>query len=148
RTSARTQALTRQFHESVDSLVSEKQGGAMKSLGYEKPLYILPFDHRHSFQTKLFGWTGDLNADQTAQVAAAKQVIYDGFKAAIRLGMPQEKAGILTDEQFGAAILLDARAHGFTTACSVEKSGRAEFDFEYGEDFASHIEKFGPTFAK
>jgi 5-dehydro-2-deoxygluconokinase len=120
----------------------------MKSLGYVKPLYILPFDHRHSFQTKLFGWIGDLSADQTARVAASKQVIYDGFKTAIRLGMPEEKAAILSDEQFGAAILLDARARGYTTACAVEKSGRAEFDFEYGEDFPAHVEKFQPAFAK
>ena len=25
--------------------------------GYDKPLYILPFDHRGSFETKMFGWT-------------------------------------------------------------------------------------------
>jgi myo-inositol catabolism protein IolC len=30
----------------------------------------------------------------------------------------------------------------------LEKSGQAEFDFEYGEDFASHLEAFDPTFAK
>lgn len=120
----------------------------MKSLGYDEPLYILPFDHRHSFQTKLFGWSGDLNADQVAQVATAKQVIYDGFKTAIRLGVPEQKAGILTDEQFGAAILLDARSRGYATACATEKSGQAEFDFEYGGDFAAHIEKFRPVFAK
>lgn len=40
------------------------------------------------------------------------------------------------------------RAQGYTTACAVEKSGRAEFDFEYGEDFAAHLEKFRPSFAK
>ncbi len=89
-----------------------------------------------------------LSPDQTAEIAAAKQVIYDGFKAALRLGAPEQKAGILTDEQFGAAILLDASAQGYTTACAVEKSGRAEFDFEYGEDFAAHLEKFRPSFAK
>lgn len=120
----------------------------MKTLGYDKPLYILPFDHRHSFQTKLFGWTGDLNADQVAQIAASKQVIYDGFKTAIRLGVPEQKAGVLTDETFGSAILIDARARGYTTACPTEKSGLAEFEFEYGEAFAEHIEKFQPTFAK
>ena len=52
------------------------------------------------------------------------------------------------DEQFGAAILRDAKAEGFTTACCTEKSGQEEFDFEYGEDFAAHIEAFGPTFGK
>jgi hypothetical protein len=31
----------------------------------------------------MFGWHEPLSADQTAQIAAAKQVIYDGFKAAI-----------------------------------------------------------------
>jgi myo-inositol catabolism protein IolC len=120
----------------------------MKTVGFDRPLYILPFDHRGSFQTKLFGWTGALTREQTAEVAASKDVVYDGFKAAIRGGLPQQKAGILVDEQFGASILIDARTHGYTTACPAEKSGQAEFDFEYGEDFAQHIETFRPTFCK
>jgi myo-inositol catabolism protein IolC len=120
----------------------------MKTTGYDKPLYILPFDHRGSFQTKMFGWKGTLTPEQTAEVAAAKQVVYDGFKAALAAGVPQAKAGILVDEQFGAAILRDAHQHGYTTACPAEKSGQDEFDFEYGEDFARHIEAMDPTFCK
>jgi myo-inositol catabolism protein IolC len=120
----------------------------MNTVGWDRPLYILPFDHRGSFQTKLFGWPGALTAEQTAQIAASKQVIYDGFKAAIRAEVNGEKAGILVDEQFGAAILRDAWAHGYTTACPAEKSGQTEFDFEYGEDFAAHIDAFRPTFCK
>jgi len=118
------------------------------TLGYNKPLYILPFDHRGSFETKMFGWTGDLDAAQTAEIAAAKQVIYDGFQQAIAEGVPKEKAGILVDEQFGAAILRDAASKGYHTACPAEKSGQDEFDFEYGDDFAQHIEAFHPTFCK
>ena len=120
----------------------------MRTTGFDKPLYILPFDHRGSFQTKMFGWKGALTPEQTAEIAAAKQVIYDGFKAAVRDGVPEQKAGILTDEQFGSAILRDAVAHHYTTACCVEKSGQDEFDFEYGEDFACHIETVRPTFSK
>jgi 5-dehydro-2-deoxygluconokinase len=118
------------------------------AIGYDQPLYILPFDHRGSFQVKMFGWHGALTPEQTAEVAATKQVIYDGFKAAIAAGVPKEKAGILVDEQFGAAILRDAAKHGYCTACPAEKSGQDEFDFEYGEDFAKHIEAFHPTFRK
>ena len=70
--------------------------------GYERSLYIQPFDHRESFQTKLFGWKGGLTAEQTAAVAAAKLVIYDGFQAAFASGVPKEYAGILVNEQFGA----------------------------------------------
>ena len=57
----------------------------MSALGYKEPLYILPFDHRGSFQTKMFGWSGDLSPGQTAEIASTKQVIYDGFKAAVQL---------------------------------------------------------------
>jgi myo-inositol catabolism protein IolC len=120
----------------------------MTAIGFNEPLYVLPFDHRGSFQTKMFGWTGTLSADQTAEIAATKQVIYDGFKAALHAGVPEQKAGILVDEQFGGAILRDARANGYTTACPAEKSGQEEFDFQYGEEFAKHIEAFQPTFCK
>src|SRR6266849_1293714 len=120
----------------------------MTALGFNQPLYILPFDHRGSFQTKMFGWKGTLSPHQTAEIAATKQVIYDGFKAALQAGVPRQKAGILVDEQFGAAILRDAAAQGYVTACPTEKSGQEEFDFEYGEEFAKHIEAFQPTFSK
>jgi myo-inositol catabolism protein IolC len=116
--------------------------------GFNKPLYLLPFDHRGSFETKMFGWEGALTPEQTSKIATAKQVIYDGFKAALAGGVPQEKAGILVDEQFGAAILRDAKACGYTTACPAEKSGQEEFEFEYGEEFAAHIESIHPTFCK
>ena len=116
--------------------------------GFDRPLYILPFDHRGSFETKMFGWHEPLSATQTADIAAAKQVIYDGFKAAVAAGVPRDRAGILVDEQFGAAILRAAAADGFFTACPAEKSGQDEFDFEYGPDFARHIEAFAPTFCK
>ncbi len=62
------------------------------TIGFDQPLYVLPFDHRSSFASELFGWNG--------------------------------------------------------TVCPVEKSGQDEFDFEYGDDFAWHIEEFAPTFCK
>ncbi len=92
----------------------------MRGIGYNQPLYILPFDHRGSFVTKMFGWQDDLTPAQTAEIEAAKQVIYDGFKIALADGAPKDKAGILVDERFGAAILRDARANGITTACPAE----------------------------
>jgi myo-inositol catabolism protein IolC len=116
--------------------------------GFDQPLYILPFDHRGSFETKMFGWHPPLSGEQTAEIAAAKRVIFEGFQAALAAGAPKAKAGILVDEQFGAAILRDAKALGVMTACPAEKSGQEEFDFEYGEDFARHIEAFEPSFCK
>ncbi len=118
------------------------------SIGYDRPLYILPFDHRGTFQKNMFGWSGTLTPEQTAKIADMKKVIYDGFKEALAGGVPENKAGILVDEQFGAEILKDAAKHGYNTSCPAEKSGQDEFDFEYGEDFAKHIEMFRPTFCK
>jgi hypothetical protein len=54
--------------------------------------------------------------------------------------VPKQRAGILVDEQFSAAILRDARREGLITCCPAEKSGQAEFDIENGPDFARHIE--------
>src|SRR5713101_2278905 len=116
--------------------------------GFDRPLYVLPFDHRGSFETGMFGWKGTLTLEQTAQIAEAKRVIYDGFKAAVAAGVPKQNAAILVDEQFGAEVLRDAKAAGFMIACPVEKSGQEEFDFEYGGDISSHNEAFQPTFCK
>ncbi|MEP6574630.1 MAG: DUF2090 domain-containing protein, partial [Gemmatimonadota bacterium] len=116
--------------------------------GYTTPLYILPFDHRASFERGMFGWKGTLGVEQTARIVAAKRVIYDGFVAAVAGGVPKEHAGILVDEQFGAAILGDGSRSGYITSASVEKSGQEEFDFEFGDAYARHIEAFAPTFAK
>ena len=124
------------------------------NLGYDKPLYILSFDYRNPLLTT-HGSDSMLTGDHAAEVAStmseivtAKRFVYDGFKAALAAGVPKEKAGILVDEQFGAAILGKATAEGYVTACSAEKCGDGEFDFEYGEDFAKHIEAFHPTFCK
>lgn len=117
-------------------------------LGYNKPLYLLPFDHRHSYTTGMFHFTPPLTAEQRAAVSASKRVIYDGFQAAVERGLPKDRAGILVDEEFGAAILRDASQHGYVTALSTESSGSDEFEFEYGAAFAEHIQAFAPTFAK
>jgi myo-inositol catabolism protein IolC len=118
------------------------------TIGFDKPLYVLPFDHRASFEKELFGWEGQISPEQTAQIAGVKRVIFDAVRAAVADGVPKPHAGILVDEQFGAAILRDAGKEGLITACPAEKSGQDEFDFEYGADFARHIEAFSPTFCK
>ena len=118
------------------------------SLGYNRPLYLLPFDHRQSYVTGMFQFTPPLTADEHDIVADSKQVIYEGFQQALGKGVPTPRAGILVDEEFSAGILRHAIEHGYVTALSTEKSGSDEFEFEYGTAFAEHIEAFGPTFAK
>ncbi|MEO8714413.1 MAG: DUF2090 domain-containing protein [Acetobacteraceae bacterium] len=116
--------------------------------GYDRSLYLLPFDHRHSYITGMFHFTLPLTPAQHAAVTDTKQVIYDGFRKAVDAGVPAERAGILVDEEFGATILRDASERGFVTAVSTEKSGSDEFEFEYGDAFAEHIRSVAPTFAK
>jgi myo-inositol catabolism protein IolC len=118
------------------------------TLGYDKSLYVLAFDHRGSFQKKFFGVSGAPNAEETVRIADAKQVIFEGALKALGEGAPREAAGILVDEQFGADIVRKAKADGLTFAMPVEKSGQEEFDFEYGDAFGEHITEFDPTFSK
>ena len=118
------------------------------NIGYHQPLYLLPFDHRHSYLTGMFGFTPPLTADQRVVVADSKQLIYEGFRHGLGGDLPASRAGILVDEEFGADILRDARARGYVTALSTEKSGSDEFEFEHGSAFAEHIRAFDPRFAK
>jgi myo-inositol catabolism protein IolC len=118
------------------------------SLGYAQPLYLLPFDHRHSYLTGMFHLSPPLTSTEVAAVTDSKRVIYDGFRQAVGNGVPVAAGGILIDEEFGAEILRNATRHGYITALSVEESGGPEFQFEYGTAFARHIEMFQPTFAK
>jgi myo-inositol catabolism protein IolC len=120
----------------------------MMNSGSDKALYLLPFDHRHSYVDGLFGFKPPLSAPQREEVIDSKQLIFEGFRQALAEGVPKQAAAILVDEEFGAHILSDAHRRGFVTALSVEQSGIDEFKFEYGDDFASHIEAFNPTFAK
>jgi myo-inositol catabolism protein IolC len=118
------------------------------ALGYSRPLYLMAFDHRGSFEHDLFGAPHPIPDQVRARIMDAKELIYEGFTEAAGRGVPREAAGVLVDEQYGASVARKARSAGDVLAMPVEKSGQAEFDFEYGDDFGRHIEEFDPTFAK
>ncbi len=120
----------------------------MTTLGYAGPLYILAFDHRGSFQKKMFGIEGDPTAEETERIADAKRLIFEGMLEAVGRGAEAGATGVLVDEQFGSNVPRRAREHGLKLAMPVEKSGQNEFDFQYGAGFGAHIEKFDPDFAK
>jgi myo-inositol catabolism protein IolC len=118
------------------------------ALGYDGKLYILAFDHRGSFQKKMFGIEGDPDAEQTATIADAKHLIFEGMLKAAESGAEPGVTGCLVDEQFGGDIPRQAKDRGLVLAMPVEKSGQNEFDFEYGDQFGDHIEQNDPDFAK
>jgi myo-inositol catabolism protein IolC len=118
------------------------------ALGYDGKLYILAFDHRGSFQKKMFGIEGDPTPEETRTIADAKHLIFEGMLKAVDRGAEAGATGVLVDEQFGGDIPEQAKERGLILAMPVEKSGQEEFEFEYGEDFPAHIEKFDPNFSK
>jgi myo-inositol catabolism protein IolC len=120
------------------------------ALGYSGKLYILAFDHRGSFQKKMFGIQSDPTPEQTDQIADAKHLIFEGLLKATEQGVDPKATGCLVDEQFGTPkhIPEQAKENGLLLAMPVEKSGQDEFDFEYGDEFGEHIARFDPDFSK
>jgi 5-dehydro-2-deoxygluconokinase len=57
-------------------------------------------------------------------------------------------SGVLVDEQFGSTVPAEARERGLKLAMPAERSGQPMFEFQYGEDFGAHIERFDPDFTK
>jgi 5-dehydro-2-deoxygluconokinase len=118
------------------------------ALGYDGKLYILAFDHRGSFQKKMFGIEGDPTDEQVETISDAKRLIFEGMLEAVKRGAEAGATGVLVDEQFGSDIPKRAHEQGLKLAMPVEKSGQNEFDFEYGEEFGAHIEQFPTDFSK
>lgn len=121
-------------------------------IGYDRPLFVQPFDHRGSFTKSFFGFTGAPTiapeGDGHGPVAAAKSLIYRGLLRAIGEGLPREQVGILVDSQFGSQILADAAGRGIPRAMCIEKSGQATFDFEYGARWVAHLRFHAPDIVK
>jgi len=118
------------------------------SLGYDRRLFMLAFDHRGSFQKQLFGISGIATDEEYARIEDSKTLIFEGFLGGRdRRGLASE-AGVLVDEEFGAPIARRARELGILLAMPAEASGREEFAFQYGDRFGEAIEDFAPTFTK
>jgi 5-dehydro-2-deoxygluconokinase len=118
------------------------------ALGYDGRLYLLAFDHRGSFQKKMLGIEGDPTPEEVEMIADAKRVIFEGMLDAVGRGAEAGATGVLVDEEYGSDIPFRAHADGLKLAMPVEKSGQNEFDFEYGDEFAAHIEEFPVDFSK
>ncbi len=116
--------------------------------GTDSKLYILAFDHRGSFQKKFFGIEGEPDSEQTAIIADAKHLIFEGMLQAVGAGADASVTGVLVDEQFGSSVPTEAHERGLKLAMPAERSGQNMFDFQYGDDFGKHIERFDPDFTK
>jgi 5-dehydro-2-deoxygluconokinase len=112
----------------------------------DQPLYILAFDHRTSFQRGLFGISSPTQIERE-QMRTAKQLILSAVLQA-REALPDRTVAALVDEEHGASSAMRARASGLMLAMCAEKSSQAEFDFEFGEEFAEHIRTFSPDLVK
>src|SRR6187402_2317860 len=80
------------------------------ALGYDGKLYILAFDHRGSFQKKMFGIEGQPSAEETERISDAKRLIFEAMELAVERGVDANATGVLVDEQFGSDIPQRAKA--------------------------------------
>src|SRR5438045_9242793 len=103
-------------------------------LGYDQKLYILAFDHRGSFQKKFFGIEGEPDGEQTAIIADAKHLIFEGVLQAISAGADPSVAGVLVDEQCGSTVPSEAREHGLKLAMPAQPSGQRLVDCPHRPD--------------
>ena len=124
----------------------------MKQIGYDRPLFVQPFDHRGSFTKTYFGFKGlptiSSSDEQHLQVCEAKTLIYRALLKAIDMGVARDTVGILVDAQYGAHIIADAKAKRIPAAVCVEKTGQNVFDFEYEGRWADHIRYIAPDIVK
>src|SRR3954465_5416455 len=74
------------------------------ALGYDGKLYILAFDHRGSFQKKMFGIEGDPTPEETETISDAKKLIFEGMEKAAERGLDASTAGGRSRQAFGGGV--------------------------------------------
>ena len=117
---------------------------------HDDPLFILAMDHRESFGKTLFGvQDDDPDPAQAAAMRAAKQLIFEGLRAALP-SLTAGRAGVLVDERYGQHVIDAARNGGspVVLAVPVEASGHDWFTLEWGDDWLEHAEAVKPDYAK
>ena len=77
-------SLTRAGTRRLGATTSETATEGQMALGYDGKLYILAFDHRGSFQKKMFGIEGDPTPEETETISAAKRLIFEGMLEAVQ----------------------------------------------------------------
>jgi myo-inositol catabolism protein IolC len=113
----------------------------------ERDLFILAFDHRGSIERNLLKLPGQPTSADQERIRSLKAVIFEGSRMAWEQTQSGEVA-ILVDEGYGSTAIARAKEAGIPLAVSVEKSGQAVFDFEYGDAFAAHIDRADPEYVK
>ena len=108
------------------------------TLGYDKPLYLLAFDHRGSFEEGLFGTKEPVSAQVKAGIVDTKELIFDAHLEVVKDGrVPASASGVLVDEEFGSSVARKAKAEGAPLAMPVERSGQ--------DDFSSSMARIMPS---
>ena len=80
------------------------------ALGYDGKLYILAFDHRGSFQKKMFGIEGDPTPEETATIIDAKKLIFEGMEVAVSAGSTPPRPACWSTSSSAATSRAGARA--------------------------------------
>ena len=111
----------------------------------KKELFILPFDHRSSFIKNVLKIKRKPNKKEKETISHLKETIFLGFLDFVK---NKNNFGILVDEEYGKNIIERAKEEKTIVSISVEKSGKQQFEFEYGNKFKKHINKFKPDYVK
>jgi myo-inositol catabolism protein IolC len=113
------------------------------------PLYILAMDHRASLAATIYKIKGDPNPAQAKQIAAGKELVYQGL---VMARSSVSDVAVLVDELYGEQVAHQAKAAGITLAMPIEKSGQDWFTLQYGRlgegTWMEHVEAFDPRYVK
>ena len=116
--------------------------------GYDSPLYVLPFDHRATFSKTMFGWEGPLSTEQTRANHLRQGGDFRRLQGRRGRRCPQGTGRDPRGRDIRCEHPSRRREAGVHHRLPRGEERARRIRFEYGPDFARHIEEFNPTFCK
>jgi 5-dehydro-2-deoxygluconokinase len=117
-------------------------------------LFILPFDHQTGLW-KAFGWLEPITPEQISLMHTTRMITYQGYLHGLTLGIPQPETAILTDDVYGAQVLVQAKKDNVPVIYTLEKSGQPSLVFQHDDwqerileqkpDWIKTLVRFNPT---
>jgi myo-inositol catabolism protein IolC len=119
----------------------------MTTPSWTRPLMVFAMDHRDSYRT-LLGLPHPHSDAELRRAREVKAAVFGGFADAVQTMPDADGVALLIDAEYGDHLIDAARRLGSLICLPLERSGQAELQWEYEDEFDGVVDRLRPDLVK